>query len=176
VVSATDRGLDFMVKHGIKGVIGGGSALMADNSVLAYQQAQQRAGIDVPLGTDLCFGISFHLAPTREQAIAEATPYYHEHAKMFAPLGFMGPMEDGQLEALGRRGGFADSGLAGLETSCERGAWYCGPPEGFVEFLQELGEKYPGLEAVNVQSSMGTPQDVMVEQLQRFAADVMGKV
>ena len=176
VVSATERGLDFMIKHGIKGVIGGGSALMADNSVIAFQQAQQRAGVDVPLGTDLCFGISFHLAPTKEQAIAEATPFYQEHAKLFAPLGFMGPMEDEQLNALGRRGGYDDSGLASLEFSCERGAWYCGPPEGFVEFLQERAEKYPGLEAVNVQSSMGTPLEVMLEQLQWFASDVMPKV
>ncbi|MBT3333325.1 MAG: hypothetical protein HN394_17610, partial [Rhodospirillaceae bacterium] len=140
------------------------------------QQAQQRAGVDAPLGTDLCFGISFHLAPTKEQAIAEATPFYQEHAKLFAPLGFMGPMEDEQLNALGRRGGYDDSGLASLEFSCERGAWYCGPPEGFVEFLQERAEKYPGLEAVNVQSSMGTPLEVMLEQLQWFASDVMPKV
>jgi len=176
VVSATERGLDFMIKHGIKGVIGGGSALMADNSVIAFQQAQQRAGIDAPLGTDLCFGISYHLAPTREQAIAEATPFYQEHAKLFAPLGFMGPMKDGQVEALSRRGGWEDSGLAPLEFACERGAWYCGPPEGFVEFLQERAEKYPGLEAVNVQSSMGTPLAVMLEQLEWFAKDVMPKV
>ena len=95
---------------------------------------------------------------------------------MFAPLGFMGPMEDEQLAALGRRGGWADSRLASLETSCERGSWYCGPPEGFVEHLQALGEKYPGLEMVNVQSSMGTPLEVMLEQLQWFAEDVKPKV
>ncbi len=176
VVSATQRGLDFMMKHGIKGIVGGGSALMAQSSITAFQEAHKQAGIDGPMGQNLCLGISYHLAPTREQAIAEATPYFEEHAKMFAPLGFLGPMEDSQLETLGRRGGFKDSGLADLAYSCERGAWYCGPPKGFVEFLQDIAEQYPGLEDVNVQSAMGTPQSVILEQLQWFAEDVMPKV
>jgi alkanesulfonate monooxygenase SsuD/methylene tetrahydromethanopterin reductase-like flavin-dependent oxidoreductase (luciferase family) len=173
VVSATDRGLDFMIKHGIKGVIGGGSALLAEKSVHAFREAHERAGIDAKLGENLCFGISFHLAPTREQAIREARPYYEEHAKMFGPLGFLGPLEEAQIEALGRRGGVAEANIPTLEDACDHGAWYCGPPDGFVAFLLELGEKFPGLEAVNVQSSMGTPQEVMVEQLEWFAKDVM---
>ena len=176
VVSATERGLDFMVKHGIKGVIGGGSALMAQSSVGAFQEAHARAGIETALGENLCFGISFHLAPTREQAIREATPYFEEHAKMFAPLGFLGKLDKDQIENLARRGGMADARLPSLETSCEKGAWYCGPAAGFVEFLQELAEKYPGLEDVNVQSSMGTPEAVMLEQLEWFGRDVMPKV
>ncbi len=176
VVSAQDRGLDFMMKHGIKGIIGGGSALMADKSIHAFQAAHQRAGIDAKLGENLCFGISFHLAPTHEQAIREARPYYEEHAKMFGPLGFLGPLEKSQIEALGRRGGIDNAGIATLEDACANGAWYCGPPEGFVEFLQEISEKYPGVEDVNVQSAMGTPQTVMIEQLEWFARDVMPKV
>lgn len=176
VVSAQDRGLDFMMKHGIKGIIGGGSALMADKSIHAFQAAHQRAGIDAKLGENLCFGISFHLAPTHEQAISEARPYYEEHAKMFGPLGFLGPLEKSQIEALGRRGGIDDAGIPTLEDACANGAWYCGPPEGFVEFLQEIGEKYPGVEDVNVQSAMGTPESVMIEQLEWFARDVMSKV
>ncbi len=176
VVSAQDRGLDFMMKHGIKGIIGGGSALMADKSIHAFQAAHQRAGIDAKLGENLCFGISFHLAPTHEQALREARPYYEEHAKMFGPLGFLGPLEKSQIEALGRRGGVDDAGIPTLEDACANGAWYCGPPEGFVEFLQEIGEKYPGVEDVNVQSAMGTPQTVMIEQLEWFARDVMSKV
>jgi len=173
VVSATPRGLDFMVKHGIKGVIGGGSALMAEGSVHAFQEAHSRAGIETKLGENLCFGISFHLAPTREQAIKEARPYYEEHAKMFGPLGFLGKLTNEQQIALAKRGGVTAARIPTLEDSCANGAWYCGPPKGFVEFLQKLQEKYPGLDAVNVQSAMGTPQEVMVEQLEWFAKDVM---
>jgi len=173
VVSATDRGLDFMVKHGIKGVIGGGSALLAEGSIHAFQKAHERAGIETKLGENLCFGISFHLAPTHEQAVKEARPYYEEHAKMFGPLGFLGPLTKEQHVALGERGGVTKAGIPTLEDSCANGAWYCGPANGFVEFLQELGEKFPGLEAVNVQSAMGTPETIMVEQLEWFARDVM---
>jgi alkanesulfonate monooxygenase SsuD/methylene tetrahydromethanopterin reductase-like flavin-dependent oxidoreductase (luciferase family) len=173
VVSATPRGLDFMVKHGIKGIIGGGSALLAQGSVTAFQDAHARAGIDTKLGENLCFGVSFHLAPTREQAIAEATPFYEEHAKMFGPLGFLGPLTDEQHLALGQRGGVTNAGVRTLEDACADGAWYCGPPDGLIESLPQLGESFPGLDSVIVQSAMGTPQTVMVEQLEWFARDVM---
>ena len=176
VVSATERGLDFMIKHGIKGIVGGGSALMAESSVNAFQEAHRRAGIETALGENLCFGISFHLAPSHEQALREATPYFEEHAKMFGPLGFLGKLDPEQIDALGRRGGMRESTLPTLEVACEKGSWYCGPPDGFVEFLQRLGEKFPGLEDVNVQSAMGTPEAVMVEQLEWFACDVMAQV
>jgi alkanesulfonate monooxygenase SsuD/methylene tetrahydromethanopterin reductase-like flavin-dependent oxidoreductase (luciferase family) len=173
VVSATERGLDFMIRNGIKGVIGGGSALLAEKSVHAFQAAHQRAGIDAKLGENLCFGISFHLARTQEEGIRQARPYYEEHAKMFGPLGFLGKLKDEQIAAIGRRGGIRDSGIPTLEDACEHGAWYCGPAEGFIEYLRGLEKKFPGLEAVNVQSAMGTPEKVMVEQLEWFAKDVM---
>jgi alkanesulfonate monooxygenase SsuD/methylene tetrahydromethanopterin reductase-like flavin-dependent oxidoreductase (luciferase family) len=173
VVSATDRGLDFMVKHGIKGVMGGGSALLAQGSVKAFQDAHKRAGQDIELGENLCFGISYHLAPTKEQAISEARKYYEEHAKMFGPLGFLGRLKPEQVEALGERGGVTKSGIPSLEDACESGAWYCGPPEGFIEFLTTLGDAFPGLDHVNVQSAMGTPQSVMIEQLEWFGKEVM---
>ncbi len=176
VVSAQDRGLDFMIKHGIKGIVGGGSALMAEGNIHAFQRAHERAGIETKLGENLCLGITYHLAPTREQAIREATPYYEEHAKMFGPLGFLGPLKPEQIEAIGRRGGIRSSGIPTLEEAFEAGSWYCGPPEGFVEFLQQAEEKFPGLEIVNVQSAMGTPEAVILEQLEWFAGDVMSKV
>ena len=173
VVSASERGLDFMVKHGIKGIVGGGSALMAERPIVAYREAWQRAGVEAELGENLAVGLSFHLAPTREQAIAEATPFFEEHVKMFGPLGFLGKMPPEQVAAISQRGGWAEAGVYTLEVACKAGSWYCGPPEGFVEYLQSLEEKFPGLEAVNVSASMGTPEAVIVEQLQRFAADVM---
>jgi alkanesulfonate monooxygenase SsuD/methylene tetrahydromethanopterin reductase-like flavin-dependent oxidoreductase (luciferase family) len=46
VVSASPRGLDFMMKHRIKGLIGGGAATMAEKSIYAFQQASDRAGLN----------------------------------------------------------------------------------------------------------------------------------
>jgi alkanesulfonate monooxygenase SsuD/methylene tetrahydromethanopterin reductase-like flavin-dependent oxidoreductase (luciferase family) len=173
VVSASRRGLDFMIKHGIKGHVGGGAGTMAEGPIRAYQEAAQRAGLDYQLGENLIIGVSFHLAETREQAIREATPFYEEHVKMFAPLGFVRGLNAEQLEALGRRGGWAEARIPTLEDAIKAGAWYCGPPEGCVAYLQELQDKYPGLEHVNVNSAIGTPQSVMLEQLDWFARDVM---
>ena len=44
VVSASARGLDFMVKHGIKGAVGGGAATMAEGPIQAYRDAAAPGG------------------------------------------------------------------------------------------------------------------------------------
>jgi alkanesulfonate monooxygenase SsuD/methylene tetrahydromethanopterin reductase-like flavin-dependent oxidoreductase (luciferase family) len=173
VVSASPRGLDFMIKHRIKGIVGGGAGTMAEGPIHAYREAAQRAGIDLQLGEDMAIGVSFHLAETYDKAVREATPFYEEHVKMFAPLGFVRGLSEAQLEALGRRGEWAAARIPTLEDAIKAGAWYCGPPEGCVAYLQELQEKYPGLEHVNVQSSIGTPEAMMVEQLAWFGKEVM---
>ncbi len=92
---------------------------------------------------------------------------------MFGPLGFIGPLSDEQLAALAGREGWVEAGVPTLERAVETGSWYCGPPQGFVEFLQGLEERYPGTEAVNVNNAVGTPQAVLLEQLEWFARDVM---
>jgi alkanesulfonate monooxygenase SsuD/methylene tetrahydromethanopterin reductase-like flavin-dependent oxidoreductase (luciferase family) len=174
IVSASPRGLDFMIKHRIKGIVGGGSALMAERPIYAYREAAQRAGLDYQLGENLCLGISFHLADSREKAIREATPYYEEYVKMFGPLGFVRGLTPEQIEAIGRRGGWAEARIPTLQDAVQAGSWYCGPPEGFIAFLQALEEKYPGLEYVNVGSaSVGVPKQVILEQLAWFAKEVM---
>ena len=52
-------------------------------------------------------------------------------------------------------------------------AWFAGPPEELVAYLEDLQARFPGLEHVNVSISMGTPQPVMLEQLSWFAKEVM---
>jgi alkanesulfonate monooxygenase SsuD/methylene tetrahydromethanopterin reductase-like flavin-dependent oxidoreductase (luciferase family) len=173
IVSATQRGLDFMIKHRIKGHVGGGSATFSESPVIAYRDAAQRVGLDWQLGENLCLGISFHLAETQDKAIREARPYYEEYVKMFAPLGFVRGLNEAQMQAIARRGGWAEAKIPTLEDAVKAGSWYCGPPEGFVEYLHKLGEKYPGLEDINVNSGMGTPKAVMLEQLEWFAKEVM---
>ena len=52
VVSASQRALDFMAKHGIKGIIGGGAAPGGANEkvVHAFREARARAGRETELG------------------------------------------------------------------------------------------------------------------------------
>jgi alkanesulfonate monooxygenase SsuD/methylene tetrahydromethanopterin reductase-like flavin-dependent oxidoreductase (luciferase family) len=172
VVSASARGLDFMMKHRIKGLIGGGAATMAERSIHAYQEAAHRAGLDYKLGEGLSLGIFFHIADSRERAVREITPWYEEHVKMFGPLGFVPGLTPEQNAAAMGRGGWGAAGVPTVQDYMKVGAWFAGTPEEFVAHLSSLEQKYPGLEYVHVSNSMGTPQSVMLEQLAWFAKEV----
>src|SRR5438132_12334121 len=172
VVSASPRGLDFMMKHHIKGLIGGGAATMAEQSIYGFQGASERAGLDYRLGEGLSLGIFFHLAESRERAVREITPWYEEHVKMFGPLGFVPGLTPEQNTAAMGRGGWGATGVPTVEHYAKVGAWFAGTPEEFVAHLRSLEQKYPGLEYVHVSNSMGTPQHVMLEQLAWFAKEV----
>ncbi len=164
VVSASPRGLDFMVKHGIKGAVGGGAATLQQGPITAYRDAAARAGQDLKLGQNLMLGIFFHLADSKEKAVAALRPLYEEHAKMFAPLGFLPGATPAQVEAIGKRGGWYEAGAPRLEDYMKTGAWFAGPPEDLVAYLKELEARYPGMEDINLSTPMGTPEAVMLDQ------------
>jgi alkanesulfonate monooxygenase SsuD/methylene tetrahydromethanopterin reductase-like flavin-dependent oxidoreductase (luciferase family) len=176
IVSASARGLDFMIKHRIKGLIGGGAATMAERSIHAYQEAAHRAGLDHALGEGLSLGIFYHLADSRARAVREVTPFYEEHVKMFGPLGFVPGITPEQLEASSRRGGWDAAGVPTVEHYMKAGAWFAGPPEELVAYLHELGRRFPGLEHVHLSNSMGTPRAVMLEQLAWLGKEVIPQV
>jgi hypothetical protein len=48
-----------------------------------------------------------------------------------------------------------------------------GPPQRLVERIEQLQERYPGLEELHVGQVVGTDEHVILEQLDRFATDVM---
>jgi alkanesulfonate monooxygenase SsuD/methylene tetrahydromethanopterin reductase-like flavin-dependent oxidoreductase (luciferase family) len=175
VVSASERALDFMAKHGIKGIIGGGAAQGGANEkvVHAFREARARAGRETELGGDLCIGFSFHIADSVEQGIKEATPFFEENIKMFAPLGFVHGLTPEQIEAVADPKRARQANLPTLRSAVKAGTWLIGPPELITEQLMEIQHKYPGLEVVNVGQPVGTPQAVILEQLERFSAQVM---
>ena len=175
VVSATQRGLDFMAKHGMKGVIGGGAAEggASDKVVAAWRETLARHGRETELGGDLAIGVSFHIAETQEKAINEARPFFEENMKMFAPLGFVRGLTDEQIAAVGDPKKARSAGLPTIEQAVEAGTWLCGPPELIIEKLADIQERLPGLESVNMANSIGTPQSVILEQLEWFAKEVM---
>ncbi len=173
VVSASARGLDFMVRHGIKGAVGGGAATMAEGPIQAYRDAAARAGKDLKLGENLTVGVFFYVANTREQAIRELTPYYEEHVKMFAPLGFVPGITPAQVAAAARRGGWNEAGVPSLDHYMKLGSWFAGTPQQLIEHLKKLEERYPGMQHINLSTSLCTPKAVMLEQFQRVAEEVM---
>jgi alkanesulfonate monooxygenase SsuD/methylene tetrahydromethanopterin reductase-like flavin-dependent oxidoreductase (luciferase family) len=173
VVSASARGLDFMHRHGIKGLIGGGAATMAEKSIYAFQESAHRAGKNWKLGEGLSLGIFYYLADSRDRAVREIRPYYEEHVKMFGPLGFVPGITPAQLAASTKRGGWDAAGVPRVEDYMKVGAWFAGPPEELVAYLRELEARFPGLEYVHLSNSMGTPKAVMVEQLEWLGKEVM---
>jgi alkanesulfonate monooxygenase SsuD/methylene tetrahydromethanopterin reductase-like flavin-dependent oxidoreductase (luciferase family) len=83
--------------------------------ITAYRDAAVRAGQDLKLGQNLMLGIFFHLAGSKEKALAALRPLYEEHAKMFAPLGFLPGATPAQVEAISKRGGWYEAGVPRLE-------------------------------------------------------------
>ena len=63
--------------------------------------------------------------------------------------------------------------MPNIEDGVQQKAWICGPPERFVEFLKETEAKYPGLEHVILHWAEGMPRDEALEQISRFAKEVM---
>ena len=175
IQSATPRGLDFMAKHNIKGIIGGGVAEggAIRDVVEAYQQAQLRAGRDLQLGENLSVGYHFYLADTQEQAIKEAAKYYEENLKMFGPLRLVRSLSDDQIEAMSDPKRAPTAGLPTIDRAVERGGFLCGPPELIIEQLKAVEAEYPGMDRVSVGQPAGAPQKVILEQLEWFAKEVM---
>jgi alkanesulfonate monooxygenase SsuD/methylene tetrahydromethanopterin reductase-like flavin-dependent oxidoreductase (luciferase family) len=173
VVSASPRGLDFMVKYDIKGAVGGGAATMQAGPIQAYRDAAARAGKNWQLGENLMLGVHGLVARTRAEALRRLTPLYEEHVKMFAPLGFVPGLTPEQIAAVAKRGGWAAAGVPAVEHFMALGSWFAGTPDDLVVFLKGIEEKYPGMEHVNFSAPISTPQDVMVEQFEIIAAEVM---
>ena len=174
LVSASQRAMDFMAKHGIKGMIGGGAAAggATEEVVRAWQETLARHGKETELGGDLIIGFSIHLADTEEQAIAEATRFAEENMKMFGPLGFVRGLSEEQIRDLGDPSRARQAGLPTIRDGVRVGSWMCGPPELVAEKINAVQERYPGLTQINVGSVVGTPQQVILEQLEWFGKEV----
>lgn len=175
IQSASVRGLDFMVKHGIKGLVGGGAASGGAPSpvVEAWRDALARGGKDTELGTDMIVGVSVHIAETEEKAMAEASSYFQENMKMFGPLTLARMLGADGVDALGDPKRAPTAGLPTIEDAVKAGQWLCGPPDLIIEKLEALQALYPGLEIVNAGSVIGTPQSVLIDQLEMFSSEVM---
>ena len=175
IQSATPRGLDFMAKHGIKGVIGGGVAEGgAMNRVIeAFRDANARAGRDLELGENLSIGFHFYIADTQEEAIAAAGKYYEENLKMFGPLRLVRALSDEQIDAMSDPSRATTADLPRIEAAVETGGFLAGPPVVIIDQLKKLEKAYPGLDRVGVSHPVGTPESVILEQMEMFAQEVM---
>src|SRR5438067_641625 len=173
IVSASPRGLDFMVKYNIKGAVGGGAATMQAGPIQAYKDAAARAGRELKLGENLMLGVHGYIGKTREEALRKLTPLYEEHVKMFAPLGFVPGLTPDQVASVAKRGGWDAAGVPKVEHFMKLGSWFAGTPDDLVVRRKEIEERYPGMAHINFSSPLTTPKDVMLEQFQVLAEEVM---
>src|SRR3954465_721716 len=175
IQGGSDRALDFMAKHGIQGLVGGGSAEggAMHSVVLKWQEAHAKIGKHLELGERMCFGFHFYIADSREQGIREAAKYYEENMKMFGELRLVRALTDEQIEIMRDPKRAPAAKLPRIEDAINAGGVLCGSPEQIVEHLKALEKRYPGLDRVSVSLSGGVPKSVCLEQLERFGTEVM---
>jgi len=171
IVSGSARSLDFMVRHGIKGVVSATAEGVVQRWFGEYREAARRHGRELQLGEDLILGFRMSIDETAEKAIQRARPYFEEHAKFMAPLGMLRYSEE-LVTAVAARQAQSPS-AATLENGVRNRTWLCGRPGDIVAYLKEVEQRYPGLEHVMIGWALGTPRDLMIEQLTRFAREVM---
>jgi alkanesulfonate monooxygenase SsuD/methylene tetrahydromethanopterin reductase-like flavin-dependent oxidoreductase (luciferase family) len=175
IQSGSDRAFDFMARHGIRGVIGGGSAEggAVERHMLGFQAAYARRGTKLELGERLAFGYQFHISSSREQAIREAAPHYEENMKMFGELRLVRALTDEQIAAMRDPRLIGTVKLPTIEDAVKAGGFLAGRTEDIIEQLKAAEKRYPGLDRVICATPLGTPLDVQLEDLDRFAKEVI---
>lgn len=175
IQGGTERALDFMAKHDINGVIGGGSAEggIVHKVMVAFQAAYARRGKQLELGEKLAIGFQFYIADSVEAGIREAGKYYEENMKMFGELRLVRALTEAQIEAMRDPQLAVNTKLPRVDDAVKAGGFLTGPADHIIEQLKTIEAAYPGLSRVTVTLPLGTPQSVYLEQVERFAKEVM---
>jgi alkanesulfonate monooxygenase SsuD/methylene tetrahydromethanopterin reductase-like flavin-dependent oxidoreductase (luciferase family) len=175
VQGGSERALAFMAKHGIQGMVGGGSAEggAMHSVVLKWQEVHAAMGKKIELGERLCFGFHYYIANSKEEGIREARKYYEENMKMFGELRLVRALSDEQIEGMRdpKRAPFLN--LPKIEDAVNSGGFLTGSADEIIDHLKKLEKAYPGLDHVSVSSSVGVPEAVVLEQIERFGKEVL---
>mgnify|MGYP000734098014 FL=1 len=167
---ASGRTLEYIARKGIKGMVALTGEVLVDQLFSSYRDIAAKEGRELELGQDMALGIGYYISGSQQEAIDTVRPYHDERYKWFAPFGFV-RYTDSQGRAWGTPG--APSRAPTIEEGVEQKVWYCGEPDGFIQFLRDIEERYPGLEDVILQWPEGMPWLEYKEQLSRFAKEVM---
>jgi alkanesulfonate monooxygenase SsuD/methylene tetrahydromethanopterin reductase-like flavin-dependent oxidoreductase (luciferase family) len=175
IQSGSERAFNFMAKHGINGVIGGGSAEggAVERHMIGFRQAYARRGIQLELGERLALGYQFHISTSREQAIREAAPHYEENMKMFGELRLVRALTERQIEAMRNPALASTTELPTIEDAVKAGGFLAGTPADIIEQLKAVEARYPGLDRIICATPLGTPLSIQLEDLDHFAKEVM---
>jgi alkanesulfonate monooxygenase SsuD/methylene tetrahydromethanopterin reductase-like flavin-dependent oxidoreductase (luciferase family) len=175
IQGGTERAMAFMARHGIQGMVGGGSAEggAMHNVVQTWQKVHRDIGIELDLGERLCFGYHFYMGDSKEQCLRDAAKYYEENMKMFGELRLSKALSDEQIETMRDPLRAPTAKLPRIEDAVKAGGFLTGSAADIIEHLKKLEAAYPGLDRVSISPSLGVPQSVILEQVERFAKEVM---
>src|ERR1700712_2138440 len=175
IQSGSARALDFMARHGIQGVIGGGSAEggIVHKVMVDFQAAYARIGKDTQLGERLAIGFQFYIANSIEEGIRDAAKYYEEKMKMFGELRLVKALSDEQIAAMRDPKLAVNTKLPRIEDAVKAGGFLTRTPADLLEGPKKIEGASPGLSRVTVTLPLSTPLDVWLEQVERFAKEVM---
>ena len=162
--------IDFIAKNNIKGVVALTGESLVEDMFSKHREAAARYGRDLVPGEELALGLGFYIADSEKEAIDKLRPFHDERYKWFAPFGFV-RYADEEGRPWGTPG--APARVPNIEDGVQQKAWICGPSDKFVDYLHELENKYPGLEHIILHWAEGMPRDEFMEQLRRFAKEVM---
>jgi alkanesulfonate monooxygenase SsuD/methylene tetrahydromethanopterin reductase-like flavin-dependent oxidoreductase (luciferase family) len=156
-------------------VIGGGSAEggIVHKVMVDFQAAYARIGKHVELGERLAIGFQFYIANSVEEGMREAAKYYEENMKMFGELRLVKALTDEQIAAMRDPKLAVNTKLPRIEDAVKAGGFLTGTPADIIESLKKIEAAYPGLSRVTVTLPLGTPLSVWLEQVERFAKEVM---
>jgi alkanesulfonate monooxygenase SsuD/methylene tetrahydromethanopterin reductase-like flavin-dependent oxidoreductase (luciferase family) len=141
--------------------------------MIGFQAAYARRGIELELGERLALGFQFHIAKSREDGIREAAKHYEENMKMFGELRLVRAMTDEQIEIMRDRKRAPTANLPRIEDAVKAGGFLTGTPADIIEQLKAVEKRYPRLDRVVCATPLGTPLEVQLEDLDRFAKEVM---
>ena len=137
-----------MAKHGIQGMVGGGSAEggAMHKVVLGWQEAHAKMGKHIELGERLCFGFHFYMADSSADGIKRAAKYYEENMKMFGELRLVRAMTDEQVEIMRDPKRAPTAKLPRIEDAVNAGGFLTGNAQEVIDHLKALEAKYPALD------------------------------
>jgi hypothetical protein len=121
----------------------------------------------------MALGFQFYLADSVEQGMRTAAKYYEENMKMFGELRLVKALSDEQIEIMRDPKRAPGAKLPRIDDAVKAGGFLTGRAADIIESLTKLEERYPGLDRVTVSLSVGVPLSEALEQLERFAKEVM---
>ena len=92
---------------------------------------------------------------------------------MFGELRLVRALSDEQIAAMRDPKLAATTKLPRIEDAVKAGGFLAGTASDIIEQLKAVEKRYPGVDRVICATPLGTPLDIQLEDLDRFATEVM---